>query len=85
MAKNIPCHMCMKYQGQGGDWYCPSGKHPETPGRIHSGRGATVDCDWECPNCHGLGHIKLSWLDVVLLYFARRMADLRHDVDGARI
>lgn len=75
----VKCHMCSK---EGPDaWPCT--KHKRKPGFIHTGRGAAVDSFWPCPNCGGEGHIPLSWLDRLLLYLARRMADLRRTVDGA--
>lgn len=64
--KKMNCKMCDR------GFYCPSGKHTKKPGKIHSGRGSTMDSQWDCPNCSGRGFILISIIDrIALAIYAR--------------
>lgn len=65
--KKLECRMCAK-----GLFHCPSGDHVNLPGKIHSGRGAFVDSQWDCPNCHGTGSLLVSLLDRICVAIYER-------------
>ena len=53
-------------------FHCPTGEHVKEPGKIHSGRGAKIDSEWDCPNCRGKGVVYTSLVDRICEAIYRR-------------